>query len=200
MASSAAPPEASSSTERILNSALHLFSRKGYDATSVREICEAAGVTKPTLYHFFGSKDGVYRALVDGTLTSFSEVLTVALESEGDTRERLRRFARSYFESGRSRPELARFVLRLIHMPATSAPATDFRRFHQRMLAALARAIERGEAGGEISPGPVGVRTLLLLGGLGQALRAHLLLGGPAPTDDVADAIVETLLCGWRPR
>ena len=39
------------SADRILQSALDLFSNKGYDATSVREICEAAGITKSTLYH-----------------------------------------------------------------------------------------------------------------------------------------------------
>lgn len=49
------------SAERILSTALDLFAIKGYDATAVREICEAAGITKPTLYHFFGSKDGVSR-------------------------------------------------------------------------------------------------------------------------------------------
>jgi len=56
------------SNDRILKSALELFSDKGYEATSVREICEAAGITKPTLYHFYGSKEGVYRALVEGAL------------------------------------------------------------------------------------------------------------------------------------
>ena len=59
--------EVNSST-RILKKALELFSSKGYEATAVREICEASGLTKPTLYHFFGSKEGVYRALVEGAL------------------------------------------------------------------------------------------------------------------------------------
>ncbi|HZY31528.1 MAG TPA: helix-turn-helix domain-containing protein, partial [Candidatus Methylomirabilis sp.] len=59
--------------ERILRQSLQLFARKGYDATSVREICEAAGLAKPTLYHFFGSKEGVYRCLVDGSLDDFRQ-------------------------------------------------------------------------------------------------------------------------------
>ena len=59
------------SNDRILQKALELFSEKGYDATSVREICEAAGITKPTLYHFYGSKEGVYRAIVEGALERF---------------------------------------------------------------------------------------------------------------------------------
>ena len=48
----------------VTGSSAPQFAVKGYDATSVREICEAAGITKPTLYHFFGSKDGVLQALV----------------------------------------------------------------------------------------------------------------------------------------
>ena len=38
----------------ILQKALQLFYEKGYDAIGVQEIADAAGVTKPTLYHYFG--------------------------------------------------------------------------------------------------------------------------------------------------
>ena len=62
-----------SSAGRILSTALDLFAVKGYDATAVREICEAAGITKPTLYHFFGSKDGVFQALVTGAFDEFRQ-------------------------------------------------------------------------------------------------------------------------------
>ena len=187
------------STERILKSALDLFSQKGYDGTSVREVCAAAGITKPTLYHFFGSKEGVYRALVDGALLEFRGVLTRALDAPGTTQERLRRYARAYFESGRSEPQLARFLLRLIHNPATSAPSTDFSEFHDALAGGMRRALEDGERRGDLLPGPVAVRTLVLMGALGQALRAHLLLGHAEPTDELADAVVETVLAGWRP-
>ena len=48
----------------ILSHALELFSARGYDAVGVQEIVSAAGVTKPTLYHHFGNKEGVLGALV----------------------------------------------------------------------------------------------------------------------------------------
>src|SRR5215211_7966667 len=48
----------------ILDRALGLFAARGYDAVGVQEIVEAAGVTKPTLYHYFGSKRGLLEALV----------------------------------------------------------------------------------------------------------------------------------------
>ena len=42
--------------ERILECALELFYAKGYDAVGVQEIAERSGITKPTLYYYFGSK------------------------------------------------------------------------------------------------------------------------------------------------
>ena len=45
--------------QAILDSALTLFYEKGYDAVGVQQIVDAAGVTKPTLYYYFGSKQGL---------------------------------------------------------------------------------------------------------------------------------------------
>ena len=45
--------------ELILNAALDLFYARGYDAVGVQEIVDRAGVTKPTLYYYFGSKLGL---------------------------------------------------------------------------------------------------------------------------------------------
>lgn len=49
---------------KILECALNLFYQKGYDAVGIQEICQSAGVTKPTLYHYFGSKYGLLETLL----------------------------------------------------------------------------------------------------------------------------------------
>lgn len=51
--------------EKLMQCALELFYAKGYDATGVQEIVDSAGVTKPTLYYYFGSKRGLLKALLD---------------------------------------------------------------------------------------------------------------------------------------
>jgi AcrR family transcriptional regulator len=56
-------PEASSTRERILDVALDLFTEKGFDGTSLREIAERLGVTKAALYYHFASKDDILLAL-----------------------------------------------------------------------------------------------------------------------------------------
>ena len=51
----------------LLQSALTLFAARGYDGVGVQESCRGAGVAKPTLYHFFGSKLGLLEALFSNT-------------------------------------------------------------------------------------------------------------------------------------
>ena len=46
--------------QRILDAATHLFAHRGFGSTSVREVVEAAGVTKPTLYYWFDNKEALY--------------------------------------------------------------------------------------------------------------------------------------------
>src|SRR5687767_7675299 len=136
-----APPE-SRSSGRILLSSLHLFSTKGYDATSVREICEAAGITKPTLYHFYGSKEGVYRALVEGVLAPFTADVERLLAAPGTVRDRLRAIARVYFQRAGTQPELVRFIFGLVHNPPSSAPDVSIPDFYRNLVTRVAAAVD----------------------------------------------------------
>jgi AcrR family transcriptional regulator len=56
----------------ILDAALKLFSHRGYGATSVRDIAEAAGVSKGNVYHHFPDKETIFRALLDQYFSAMS--------------------------------------------------------------------------------------------------------------------------------
>jgi AcrR family transcriptional regulator len=60
------------SRAQILDAALKLFSHRGYGATSVRDIAEAAGVSKGNVYHHFPDKETIFRALLDQYFTAMS--------------------------------------------------------------------------------------------------------------------------------
>ena len=51
--------------EQILDVAVQVFARQGFHGTSMNEVAEAAGVTKPVLYQHFESKQDLYLALID---------------------------------------------------------------------------------------------------------------------------------------
>jgi TetR/AcrR family transcriptional regulator len=186
------------STDRILQKALELFSSKGYEATSVREICEAAGITKPTLYHFYGSKEGVYKALVDGALEDFRRELIARLEEPGPAPERLKRVARGYFENAQEHREVMRFIFSVIHNPPSSAPKTDFTRFYDAVVAEIGRCVEDGISRGELAPGPTDIRLLVFMGALGESLCGSIITGRPELTPTLADSLVNSIIEGWR--
>jgi AcrR family transcriptional regulator len=76
----------------MLDSAARVFSRRGYHAASMDEIARDCGVTKPMLYAYFESKEGLFLAVVDRTgrwLLSAVEKLL----AEPDVRQRLYRGA-----------------------------------------------------------------------------------------------------------
>ena len=52
----------------ILETAIHLFSKTGYDATGVAEICQAAGVSKGAFYHHFPTKQSVFMEVLNSYL------------------------------------------------------------------------------------------------------------------------------------
>ena len=60
----------------IEQAALRLFLERGFAATSVREIASEVGVTVPTLYYHFGSKDGILGSLVEGLVVDGEQVIT----------------------------------------------------------------------------------------------------------------------------
>jgi len=53
-----------STREQILELATRLFSSKGYEAVGIQEIVNEAGITKPTLYYYFGSKKGLLQNII----------------------------------------------------------------------------------------------------------------------------------------
>ena len=66
---------ATNSRDIILRSALQLFAERGYASVGISEITRLAGITKPTLYYFFQSKEGVFKAILDEYYGSFNELL-----------------------------------------------------------------------------------------------------------------------------
>ena len=82
----------------IMEKALELFCARGYDAVGVQEIAEQSGITKPTLYYYFGSKQGLMETILEENSRILEEMLEKAVEEPGDVPQVLYRVARAYFD------------------------------------------------------------------------------------------------------
>ena len=83
-----------STRDILLDIGLNLFSSQTYEGVSVADIVSQAKVTKPTLYHYFGSKHGFYRAVFDDYANPFLEMLKEKAAFEHDFVHNLNELAR----------------------------------------------------------------------------------------------------------
>lgn len=96
---------------KLLEQALQLFAQRGYDAIGVQEIVEQVGVTKPTLYHYFGSKRGVLEALINERLQPLIDQLANATIHANDVPASLAAIFQVYFDFAQAEPLLYRMQL-----------------------------------------------------------------------------------------
>lgn len=186
------------SSARILQAALKLFSEKGYEGTSTREICAAAGITKPTLYYFFESKEGIHRALLEEAFQDYALVVDAAMSHPGALRERLRVMAELMFQRTLDRPALVRFLFSVVY--SVNSPFTHFvQSKHEAMVSRLQKTVADATKTGDIGKGDIGVRMMVLTGALVEAISNHLITGNPKLTRKLAHSIVDTVLDGWQP-
>jgi AcrR family transcriptional regulator len=68
--------------EQLLDIGRSLFAAKGFDGTSVEEIAEKAGVSKPVVYEHFGGKEGLYAVVVDREVRRLLDRITAGLSGD----------------------------------------------------------------------------------------------------------------------
>ncbi|CAN5730043.1 TetR/AcrR family transcriptional regulator [soil metagenome] len=83
--------------EQLLGVALTTFAASGYHDTSMNDVAEAAGVTKPVLYQHFESKRELYQAVVDDVGQRLVSAITTATADATSGREQTERGFRAYF-------------------------------------------------------------------------------------------------------
>ena len=77
---------------------MSLFAKKGYDAVSTLEITQEAGITKPTMYYYFGSKEGLLSEILSQHYTRFIADLEAAASLPEDVSLTFFRLMRVYFD------------------------------------------------------------------------------------------------------
>ncbi len=101
----------------ILENALELFSLQGYDAVGVQEICSRAGITKPTLYYYFGSKRGLLDAILNEKYAQLKSIIENAAVYKGDLPLTLYKVVSAYFSYASNNPIFYRLQMSILFSP-----------------------------------------------------------------------------------
>jgi len=166
--------------EQILDVAVQVFARNGFHGTSMNDVAEAAGVTKPVLYQHFDSKQELYLALLAEVGNRLLTAITKATAGATNGREMTDLGFRAYFRfvaedhdaflllygTGASRNEEATAAVRVLTAEAAKAIspliAVDVDPLHRRVLAqglvGMAESVSRYvvELGDDFDPDTMG--------------------------------------------
>lgn len=140
--------ELSPVARHIARAAARLFAERGYDATSVREIVEAAGVAKPTMYYYFRSKEGLAQALLTVPLANLVTTLQRIVTTVADPIQCLEQVIEAQYAFCRDDPDRGRFIYALLFGPLGSEVAGELEPFRDSLVSWTDSAVRRlAEAG-----------------------------------------------------
>jgi TetR/AcrR family transcriptional regulator len=149
--------------ERLLETASHLFAEKGYASTSVREIVAQAGVSKPVLYYYFQSKEGLYYAILNWGAKVQQKIIDELFEASGTVQDRIIFLYRRIYEEIQEYQGLYAMIHGLLYGPPQGAPEYDFPNFHRQMFEAVKRICFEGLSSGEFKKADVDEVAFLVL-------------------------------------
>jgi AcrR family transcriptional regulator len=84
--------------KEISHTSVHLFLSKGFNETSMREIAEAAGIGKSTLYDYFPSKPDILLSFVENEIQRLTEQAKEIAKQNVGAKEKLRQMMFAYME------------------------------------------------------------------------------------------------------
>jgi TetR/AcrR family transcriptional regulator len=190
----------------ILDAALDVFSTYGFRGTTIDQIAERAGMSKPNLLYYFPRKQNIYVTLLEETLTEWLAPLA-EIDAEGDPIEQLRKYITLKINMSETHPEASRlFANEILH----GAPAiSDFlTKYLKPLVDEKAAVIRRWVGEGKLAP--VDPYHLIFMiwattqhyADFDVQVRAIMgsQVGRPGFKEQTAQAVLSIILGGIRPR
>jgi AcrR family transcriptional regulator len=193
------PPRTEKSNRRpkdirslVLETALDLFSTRGYFSTSVHHIQKQAGVSIGSIYHHFTNQEAIAKALYDELVGLMGQAMTDIMISEESTEQRLKAVCAYLFELTETSPQIMQYILYARHrefMPEEMPICSS------RPFTVIQEMVREGIEKGAVKQMDLIVASASLMGG---AIRLiHLRLDGilEKPLPFYLDEIWE---CAWK--
>lgn len=140
--------------KRILSAARQAFSTKGLAGARIDEIAHEAGVTKQLIHHYYGTKEGLFVAVLDEASDTIMSEL-VALDVDGlSATDALRRMLNHFFDQYRDDPLMGSLALEGIrYHDAHQTPRNHFLEETPKLIGKLDLILRQGADSGEFKAG-----------------------------------------------
>ncbi|HNT38183.1 MAG TPA: TetR/AcrR family transcriptional regulator [Rubrivivax sp.] len=182
--------------EGILAAAEQVFCQLGYDAATMADVAQRAGVVEGNVYRYFKSKRELVARVVSDWYSRKLDELEREVRQIASVRSRLRYLIAAHLRSLRDSPGLMRLIIRELR---TGDP--EFSRIvgglNQRYTAFLRLALEEGVRTGELRPDtPVRLLRDMVFGGIEHHAARYLAGIGTLDVETAADQMLALVLQG----
>jgi AcrR family transcriptional regulator len=150
----------------ILESALVVFSERGFSEASLDDVAAHGGISKALIYEHFASKRELQLAVLDENLHGLIEAVVSAVNNEATDEERLRAGIDAFLVFAAERPAVLRLLTRNVSDPVAGEAIDRLREEAATTIASI-----MAQDAPEPEPGDLDVETTV-------AILAHLMAGG----------------------
>ena len=178
--------------DKVLHTALNLFSERGYFNTSIHDIRRAAGVSTGAIYHHFQNKEALAKALYENLLHQVNGVIDEACSGETGCLNQCRAIIEKLFQLTLEQPRGMQFILLAQHREylPDEPPICSSKPFQ-----AMKRVVVQGIAVGEVRQMEHWVAASAMFGGALRMMNLQLDGALERPLTDYLDEVVD---CAWR--
>ncbi|MBV9486572.1 MAG: TetR/AcrR family transcriptional regulator [Frankiaceae bacterium] len=195
--SSATPARRTQSERRaatrgaLVAAARALFAERGFAGVSREEIVERAGVTRGAMYHYFASKEDLFRAVYEEVERDLCEAIAVAAMTAGDDPVEELRLGSVEFLRSATRGEVRRIAV--LDSPAVLDAETRNAVAEQYGLGMLRAALAAVDGAGRLAAGPADQLAPMLMAVLHEAATQIADGADPATTIGLVEALLERI-------
>lgn len=165
---------AEATREAILRAAMRVFARYGYDGATVDKISAAAKSVDRMIYYYFGSKEGLFIAVLERIYAEMDEAESALALDESRPLEALVELIRFVLGYYRAHPEFVTLLnTENLHRGRHIAKSKKAREYSSHAITLTARLLEAGVAQGQVRPGLAARDVYLLIAAAGYFHTAN---------------------------
>jgi AcrR family transcriptional regulator len=138
----------------MLQSAKHVFARSNYAEASTSELARESEVTEPMLYKHFGSKKGLFLAVIRESSAQFLDTLQerISHRSETSVLDALEHVIDDYYAAIKTDPETQRILFQAVIESRDPEVASCVSRHNQKIYGFIRQLVERAREEGHVDP------------------------------------------------
>ncbi|WP_441248877.1 TetR/AcrR family transcriptional regulator [Kitasatospora sp. McL0602] len=183
----------------LLTSALEVFAKSGQQGFTVNAVTAASGVSLGSLYHHFGSFDGLAAALFTRCMEQLFDEMIVAVTRSRTARTGIRALVQAYLRFTTEHRDEALFLHASAYSGYLAARAEEIRDIKAVKLAVIADWMRPRIERGEIVPIPPALIEVLVMGPAAEAARRWLSCTYDIDLDQAAQVLPDSIWRSLRP-